>query len=442
MPTPTPILSVSDGQEVQIRETSASERAFLGAVLNGDTRASEHSLKREDFNDSCLKQLFSLCVKLEAQGKRPDIVTIYDAVDTLDEGFLIELSLEAQPQATLAAQHAENIRTAALRRKVAQICVKTMQSLQDGTKPLEEAVSKARAALDRVSVQTAANDTVTGEDAMADLLLWLDKGDKIPAIPTGLSQLDAKLTGGFRGGKLVIVGARPAVGKSALLSHFAVHALKSGRKALYVSREMSEREVIGRMLSTLSGVSQGKMEGRTMNEGDYAAMYRDMTPLTGENLWISTRASTPAAIRRIALRMQAAGGVDLIFVDYLQLLQPDVKTNGRVEAVGEISRALKLLAMELQIPVISAAQVNRASTVGEDRPPKLSELRESGSIEQDADLVFLLHSPQGEERGGKKPVQLIVAKNRQGRTGLTELMFDGALMRFTQVETRREGYPA
>ena len=127
----------------------------------------------------------------------------------------------------------------------------------------------------------------------------------------------------------------------------------------------------------------------------------------------------------------------MICVDYLQLLQPDVKTNGRVEAVGEISRALKLLAMELGIPVIAAAQVNRASTQGEERAPKLSELRESGSIEQDADIVFLLHAPQGEEQRGQKPMQLIVAKNRHGRTGLTDLMFDGALMRFAQVENRR-----
>lgn len=438
-PTPMPISPSSDAdQEKQSRDVSASERAFLGAVINGDTRASEHGLQREHFTDGRLRNLFALCVRLEAQGKQPDIVTLYDAADHIDTSFLIEITQEAAPQASLASQHAENVRTAALRRRAVEIYAKGIQAAQDGTKPLEEGISKARAALDRISTQTASSDAMNGEDAMVELLTWLDEGDKTPPISTGLTQLDYKLTGGFRGGKLIVVGARPAVGKSALLSFFAVNALKSGRRCLYISREMSEREIIGRMVSTLSGVSQGKMEARTMSEGDYNALYRNVPVLSGENFWISTKASTPAAIRRIALRTQASGGVDVIFVDYLQLLQPDVKTNGRVEAVGEISRALKLLAMELGVPVISAAQVNRASTVGEDRAPKLSELRESGSIEQDADIVFLLHAPQSDEQRGQKLMQLIVAKNRQGSTGLTNLMFDGALMRFTQLEMRRE----
>lgn len=437
---PMPILQSSDADQAQKqgRDVSASERAFLGAVINGDTRASEHGLQREDFTDGRLRNLFALCVRLESQGKRPDLVTLYDVADHIDPMFLIELTQEAGPQASLASQHAQNVRTDALRRRAVEIYAKGIQAAQDGSKPLEEGVSKARAALDRISVQTASSDSMNGDDAMVELLTWLDQGDKTPPITTGLTRLDYKLTGGFRGGKLVVVGARPAVGKSALLSFFAVNALREGRKCLYVSREMSEREVIGRMVSTLSGVSQGKMEARTLSEGDYEALYRTPATLSGDRFWISTKASTPAAIRRIALRMQAAGGVDAIFVDYLQLLQPDVKTNGRVEAVGEISRALKLLAMELRIPVISAAQVNRASTQGEDRAPKLSELRESGSIEQDADIVFLLHTPQGEEQRGLKPMQLIVAKNRQGSTGMTDLMFDGALMRFTQVEKRRE----
>lgn len=443
METPTPITMCSDAeQEQQSRDVSASERAFLGAVINGDTRASEHGLRREHFTDGRLRNLFALCVRLEAQGKQPDLVTLYDVADHVDTMFLLEITQEAAPQASLASQHAENVRLAALRRRVVEIYAKGIQAAQDASKPLEEGVSKVRAALDKVSTQTASSDAMNGEDALVELLTWLDQGDKEKPITTGLSQLDMKLTGGFRGGKLVVVGARPAVGKSALLSSFAVQALKEGRRCLYVSREMSEREIIGRMVSTLSGVSQGKMEARTMNDGDYEALYRTPEILSKDNLWISTRASTPAAIRRIALRMQAAGGIDAIYVDYLQLLQPDVKTNGRVEAVGEISRALKLLAMELRIPVISAAQVNRASTQGEDRAPKLSELRESGSIEQDADIVFLLHTPQGEEQRGQKLMQLIVAKNRQGRTGLTNLMFDGALMRFTQLEARREEYSA
>lgn len=182
------------------------------------------------------------------------------------------------------------------------------------------------------------------------------------------------------------------------------------------------------------------MEAHTCSDGDKLAVLDAFRLLPGESFAVSTAARTPAAIRREALRMRAAGGLDLLCVDYIQLLQPDVKTNGRTEAVGEISRALKLLAMELGIPILAAAQVNRASTQGEERAPRLSELRESGSIEQDADVVILLHDPKETERRGAKPLQLFVAKNRQGRCGKLDLMFDGALMRFTQVEDRfREG---
>lgn len=422
---------------IHTQVTSASERAFLGAVINGDTHAGEHGLQREDFTNDLLQRIFSTCLMLEAQGKPADLVTLSDADSGIDAGFLIDLSQEATPLGSFVDQYAQNIRAAAQRRKVISLFAGSIQEAKDGLIPLDETVSKARAELDRISAQTATGETMTGEDAICDLLLWLDKGDADKPIRTGLSRLDEKLTGGFRGSKLIIVGARPSVGKSALLSFFAVNALKDGRRVLYISREMAEREIVGRMISTLSGVSQGKMEGRTLSDGDYEAIFKSQMLLRANDFWISTKAGTPAAIRRAALRMKAAGGIDLVLVDYLQLLQTDAKVSNRAEAVGEISRALKLLAMELGIPVIAAAQVNRASTQGEDREPKLSELRESGSIEQDADIVFLLHaSLNDQDQRGLRSVELIVAKNRQGRLGRTTLKFDGALMRFMQIEDR------
>lgn len=418
-------------------DTALSERAFLGAVINGDAKATGHGLTRDDFTDSACRAVFSLCARLEGQGKTPDLVTLYDASSEIDTSLLIQMTQEASIERCLAGQHAQNIRTASLRRKVVDLCAQTIRAAQDHTQPLDEAISGARAALDRISTQTASSDAMTGVDALCELFLYLDDQKQLPPITTGLSRLDMFLGGGFRGGKLVIIGARPAVGKSALLSFMATNALKGGRRVLMVSLEMSEREVVGRMVSLVSGVSTGKLEARTLSAGDYDAIMTDSPRFISERFWISTSARTPAAIRRIALRMKAAGGVDLVCVDYLQLLQADTRTNGRVETVGEISRALKLLAMELGVPVIAAAQVNRASTIGEDRPPRLSELRESGSIEQDADIVFLLHAPQAEEQRGAKPMQLIVAKNRQGKTGKLELMFDGALMRFAPLEERR-----
>lgn len=431
-------------QQTHMRDSLASERVFIGVVLNGQTRATDHNLQPDDFTTPELRRLFSICAQLEAQGKQADLVTVFDATSTdADANLIVQLSGEAAVSGSLIDQLAENIRTAAQRRNLVNVCAELIRGAQDATKPLDEEIARARIALDVIGAEIKTDDVITGTDALVDFYTWLPDGDKEPPIGTGLTRLDQYMNGGFRGGRLVVIGARPAVGKSALLSSITVNALRTGRKALYISREMAEREIVSRMTSELTGVTQGKIEGHTLSDGDYEAVYK--LGINGDNLWISTKAGTPAAIRRLALQMKAAGGCDLVCVDYLQLLHADGKCSSRVEEMSEISRALKLLALELRIPVIAAAQVNRLSTVGVNRPPALSELRESGSIKQDADIVLMMHAPSADgdeqrqrwEQTGKRPIQLFIAKNRSGRTGKLDLMFEGCRMRFLQVDERR-----
>ena len=412
---------------------SASERAFIGVVINGGTRASGHDLHGADFGDLLCRQLFEACCLLEAQGRTADIVTLCD-MKPEDMEAIVQLAGEAAVSGALAEQYAQNIREGAQRGQIAALGLETAKRARETDVPVSTVLDEARLALDSIGARETGGSVQTGTDAVCGLLLHLDSREAEPAVPIGLPRLDARLGGGLHGGRLCIIGARPAVGKSALLSFAAVHALKEGRRVLYISLEMSEREVVSRMAAQVSGVDVGRMETRTLTDEDYSALACDVPHVLDERLWISTAVRTPGGIRRLALKMKASGGLDAVMVDYLQLLYPDVKTSGRVEAVGEISRALKLLAMELSCPVIAAAQVNRASTIGEDRPPRLSELRESGSIEQDADIVFLLHCPQEEVRGGERTVELYVAKNRQGRCGRMDLHFDGGRMRYTQAD--------
>ena len=431
-------------QQIPTKDTSRSERVFLGAVLIGLTRATEHDLKADDFTTPHLRKLFAVCAALEDQGKQADLVTVFDTAET-DAELLAQIAAEAAVEGSLIPQFAENIRTAAQRRNLVNVCAMLIKSAQDATRPLDEEISRARIALDVIGAEIKADDAVTGTDALVDFYLWLEKGDELPPISTGLTRLDQNMNGGIRGGRLMVIGARPAVGKSAFLSSIAANALQKGKRVLYISREMGEREIISRMVSTVTGVTQGKMEGHTLSDGDYAAVYK--LGFDGDGIWFSTQAGTPAAIRRLALQMRAAGGVDAICVDYLQLLHADGKCSSRVEEMSEISRALKLLALELRIPVIAAAQVNRLSTIGVNRPPALSELRESGSIEQDADVVLMLHAPTAEgdeqrqrwEQTGMRPIQVFIAKNRSGRVGKVNLMFEGCRMRFLQVDERRAG---
>ncbi len=421
----------------QRSSAQASERAFVGAVVNGDTRATEHSLKAADFTDEFCRSVFSACLQLEAHGKRADIVTMFDTFPEIDSGALITLTQEASVDGPLVSQHAANIRNAAQRRRVVELFLKAAQAAQDTAQPLEDTMLKVRAYLDKTAAQTSSDDFTNGTDAMVEFCLWLDSKEPDPAISTGLSVLDFSLNGGLKGGGLYVIGARTGVGKSALMGFVATHAIKKGARVLYVSLEMGARENIARMLASISGVSLGRINNRdTLSNGDHGALLESCAILPGDNFRFSTRARTPEAVRRAALRMRAQAGLDMIVVDYLQILQPDGKTSSRVEALGQITGALKLLAMELDVPILSAAQINRAGAQG--GAPRLSDLRESGSIEQDADVVILLHRPDGQEKESKKRIEIAVAKNRQGSTGCSKLIFDGALMRFYQIDDKRQ----
>lgn len=414
----------------------ASERAFVGAIINGDAQAASHDLKPSDFSDEFCRTAFSACIQLEAQGLQADLVTLSDVFPDIDSVELIDLTQEASLSCSLAEQHASNIRSAGQRRRLSELFLKAAQAAQDTAKPLEDTIAKARGYLDKAETQSTTGDSIDGEDAVADFLRWIDDDKPEKAVPTGIASLDSKLGGGLKAGRFYVIGARPSVGKSALMTVWATNAVKSGHRTLYISLEMGARENVGRMAAAVSGVSLTRIGTKVLlSNEDKAQIATGLQLLPGAKFSFSTKARTPESVRRTALKMRATRGLDVLFVDYIQLLQPDQKASSRVEGVGEITRALKLLAMELDIPIVAAAQLNRVAA-NSGNPPRLSDLRESGSIEQDADCVILLHRPDDQLSQPIKKIELCVAKHRQGSCGKTDLMFDGALMRFVPVETR------
>lgn len=411
-----------------------SERSVVGAILMGYTRAEDTGLRPDDFTDPLCNRVFATARSLEKQGKMADLATVGDMDDDLDD--LVSLTSDAGVDRHIIDQHVENIRTASGRREVHSIGLSAAKMAQDMAVTLEETISLTRSALDAVGASSGNGDTVTGTDAVVEFHDWL-YAEALPTIPTGIGAIDKRIGGGFSGGKLVVIGARPAVGKSALLSSVALQAINHGKRVLYVSLEMEPREIISRMMSHMAHVSAAKMEAHELTEEEQIRLTETYGLFRGDCLHISQRAVTPSLLRKAALKVKAKGGLDMVCVDYLQLMHSDGKPRGRTEEVGEISRALKLLAMELGVPVLTAAQVNRASTQGVDRAPMLSELRESGSIEQDADIVLLMHRPQAVEIvKGVSPMQIFIAKNRQGSCGKVDMTFQGDYMRFMEVENR------
>ena len=405
--------------------TARFERSFIGALLNGDTRATDSALRAADFTDALCARVFGAALTLEARGQACDLVTVTDFCTDLDASALVELAQEAAPVASLAAQHARSIREAAQRRAVRVEALCLAQDAADPEKPLSELLDGMRARLDSLAGALPSSGAVDGVDALCGFYEDLTSGPVEPVARFGFSRIDDALT--IAGGKLVVVGARPSVGKSALLLHLALNAIDAGRRVLLVSLEMSETEIIGRMVSRKSGVPAGRISNRNLSGSELERVAESFALLPGDRFRISTKAQTPQDARREALRMRADGGLDLVVVDYLQLMTPGQKAGNRTEAVGIISRGLKLLSMELAAPVITASQLSRASERND--APRLSDLRESGSIEQDADAVILLHAPDEKEKPAR---QLILAKNRQGRCGGFDLIFDGARMLFAE----------
>lgn len=407
--------------------TVNSERVFVGAILNGDARALDSGLKAADFTDDFCRRVFSAALTLEERGQICDLVTLSDIAPDVDASAAVELTVEALGHGALAGQYAANVRAAAQRRAVAELCLTLARDAQDADKPLPELLDAARGRLDALAGNLPSGGTVSGTDALCGFYARLVGGEVQPVVTSGFPRLDRALC--IAGGKLIVIGARPSVGKSALLLHLAMNALDAGRRVLLVSLEMGVDEVIGRMAARQSGVPVQAISTHSLSETQLGRVVEGFSLLPGDRFSVCTTARTAQDVRREALRMRADGGLDLIVVDYLQLLDAGRKTSNRTEAVGVISRTLKLLAVELNIPVLTASQLSRASERND--APRLSDLRESGSIEQDADAVLLLHATNEKENPER---DLTLAKNRQGRCGGFKLLFSGERMLFSAME--------
>lgn len=406
--------------------TANSERVFVGAILNGDARALDSGLKAADFTDGFCGRVFSTALTLEERGQICDLVTLSDIAPDIDASAAVDLTVEALGRGALAGQYAASVKAAAQRRAVVELCLTLARDAQDADKPLPELLDAARGRLDALAGDLPSGGTVSGTDALCGFYARLVGGEVQPVVTSGFPRLDRALC--IAGGKLIVIGARPSVGKSALLLHLAMNALDAGRRVLLVSLEMGVDEVIGRMAARQSGVPVQAISTHSLSETQLGRVVEGFSLLPGDRFSVCTTARTAQDVRREALRMRADGGLDLIVVDYLQLLDAGRKTSNRTEAVGVISRTLKLLAVELGIPVLTASQLSRASERND--APRLSDLRESGSIEQDADAVLLLHAANEKENPER---DLTLAKNRQGRCGGFKLLFSGEKMLFTEV---------
>lgn len=402
-----------------------AERSVLGACMLDPKAADEvvTFLHPEDFHDRRNREAFDAVRRLAAESKPVDEVTVGNTVAFADKGNYLAKMTEDVPSTVNVGFYMRLVRDMRARRDIVAAAEAAALEAIDGKDTPQVIADRASAAI----AAAAASQTEEIATSVRDLLRHetkrlerATKGDVDRGLQTGFPDLDARL-GGLHKANLVIVAGRPAMGKTALATQMAAHAAAEGAKTLLFSLEMSQSEVTQRLLSTSSRVDLNNIRYGRMGNADWAKAYSAAQRLHPLAFAISTKADlTILQLRSLARRWKAQnGGLDLVLVDYLQLMSGEDARENREREVAKISRGLKALAMELQIPIVALAQLSRACESRENKRPRLSDLRESGGIEQDADAVLFVYrddyyDPNSSDQG---VAEIILAKNRNGQSG-------------------------
>ena len=429
-----------------------AEQSVLGSLLidrDAIIRVASY-VKAEDFYISANGTVYQAILDLYNRREPTDFLTLSDELErrgSLDDigglGYLSSL-LNVVPTAVHVEYYGRIVeRTATLRRLIdagTQIVGIGFQDNLDA----EDALDSAEQALFTVSQRRQTKDFQSISDVLDrffDQLDYLQQNrGEVVGVPTGFTDLD-KLTGGLQRSDLLILAARPSMGKTAFalgMAHGA--AVQHGKKVGVFSLEMSAEQLVQRLLSTETGVDSHRLRLGRIDDGEWDRISRAFGRLAEAQIYIDDSANASVMdVRSKARRLQAEQGLDLIIVDYLQLMSGR-RTDNRVQEISEISRGLKGLARELNIPVVALSQLSRAVETRADHRPMLSDLRESGSIEQDADIVmFIYRDDKYDENSEKKGIaEIILAKHRNGPVGSVNLRFFERNARFADLELYRE----
>jgi replicative DNA helicase len=422
---------VSRAEHVPPHDDEA-EQAVLGSImLRAETVGDVGEVVQgRDFYRRAHGLIFDALVWLYGRGEPCDLIATKNELQR--RGALAEAGgplalqglVEQVPSPASAGHYAQIVAETATRRRLISAAADVMD-LAYGAGETEDVVEKAEGLIYGAARVRVERTTRAVEDLVFDVLAEIQEPTK-PGLPTGFGDLDEKLRGGLKPGAMVIVAARPGVGKSTLVANIARNAaLDHNASVLVFSLEMGTFEIIARLLFAEARIPTA----RRLDEATVARLAEAADRFVGSHFWIDdSGAVTLVDIRAVARRYAAAQGLDLIVVDYLQLMSGTGRAESRQQEIAEISRGLKLLAKELGIPVIAVSQMNRqVEQRGQKaRRPQLSDLRESGSLEQDSDVVIFLDRDDEDEG----TVKLFVAKHRNGPTGDVTLTFLAGQTRF------------
>lgn len=420
-----------------------AERSVIGSVLLNPEMFDEVSpiLQVDDFYLDAHQMIWSAISEMVSKGLPVDPVTLATSMATSgsfsDIGGVagIRAFLDEVPHAMHAQHYARTVRDMSRRRSLQYLASDIAAATDDLTEDVESLISRVEQQFfDLSDARSTVRLKTLREVVTKTIAEFNDHADTADGLRTGFGQLDESI-GGLRPGNLIIVAARPGCGKSALLQNVINNIACHDTATLLVSLEMSDGELAERMLSEKSGVEYQAIRRRQIYlDSEYDALFASGGDLCNYQLWIddaSTR--TVSQIAACARLLKRRDNLGLLVVDYLQLISPDDRKMPREQQVATMTRSLKRLAKDLEIPIILAAQLNREVEKREGGKPKLSDLRESGAIEQDADVVVFIHRPgQSDPKADQSEATLLIRKARGGMTRDIDLVCDLSVMRFRE----------
>jgi len=401
-----------------------------------------------DFHRPAHGAIFDAMVQIWDRTATLDVVQLNQHL--LDKGvlediggtaYLVELA-ESSPTAAHASEYARLVRDKATMRELIRAAGEILAQAQSGGDEPQQVLEAAEQRIFAIAQRRDGARFSSLQELLDHTLKVIDQSDGKPftGLPAGFAEFD-EMTSGLQKGEMVILAARPSMGKTALALNMMENIAAAGHPVAMFSLEMGRQQLVQRILCAKGGIDSQRLRRNMLRKEDYRALLGACEALQGCSMWIDdTPGLSLLSMRSKARRLKEQHGIEAIIIDYLQLMSSGGRVESRQMEVSEISRGIKAMARELEVPVICLSQLNRAAEQREGHKPRMSDLRESGSIEQDADVVLMLHREEYYHQGDddwleanadkRGLAELIVAKQRNGPTGVCRLAWDGRLTRF------------
>lgn len=423
-----------------------SEQCIIGSILldkNSIITVSE-IISKDDFYMDSHRLIYESMLELNSESKPIDIVTISDRLR--DKGFLEEIggvnyltsTTTIIPTTSNVSSYAEIVKQKSILRNLIGISNEIIELGYNGSEDLNDVLNQAEKKIFDISQSRVNNDFKSINEVLDDVYSIIEdlysSGSELTGLDTGFKDLNNKL-GGFHKSDLILIAARPGMGKTAFALNLVSNvALKSKANVAVFSLEMSKEQLVQRLISSQSNVPLSEITSGKIADRSWKEIADGIKVLSSANIFIDdTPGIKISEIRSKCRKLKMEKGLDMVMIDYLQLMEADGRAESRQQEVSKISRSLKILAKEINCPVVALSQLSRNTESGKDHMPKLSDLRDSGAIEQDADIVMFIYREEYYEKfnaENKNKAEIIIAKNRHGELCNIELVWIGETQRF------------